>query len=185
MSGVKIMDAKKALYPLIVVFFILGLVIGYAIHKPETIEKIQYVDRIVTTTATPVTTSPTATASATLPGSPAATAITPDFTVKNYDPSKDKPTVTMELANMAVNPNSVSIHVGDIVLIKITDIYLQSPGLTLILNTSYKKNLGTMGAVVVTFNNKGTYRVQAEIPSGDPTILPKVYTEREGIIIVN
>ena len=184
MSGVNFMDAKKALYPLIVVFFILGLVIGYAIHKPETIEKIQYVDRIVTATATPVTTSPTATTSPTSTESPTATAIAPDFTVKNYDSSKDKPTVTMELANMAVNPNSVSIHVGDTVLIKITDIYLQSR-LTLILNNSYKKDLGTMGAVVVTFNNNGTYRVQAEIPSGDPTIFPKVYTEREGIIIVN
>ena len=183
MYGVKFMDAKKTLYPLIAVFFILGLVIGYAVHKPVTIEKIQYVDRIVTATATPVTTLPTA-ASPSPTGSPAATAIAPDFTVKNYDPSKDKPTVTMELANMAVNPNSVSIHAGDTVLIKITDIYFQSR-LTLILNNSYKKDLGTMGAVVVTFNTKGTYRVQAEIPSDDPTILPKIYTEREGIIIVS
>jgi hypothetical protein len=186
MFGVKFMDAKKSLYPLIVVFFILGLVIGYAIHKPETIEKIQYVDRIVTATATatPVTTSQTATASPTPTESPNATAIAPDFTVKNYDYSKDKPTVTMVLANMAVNPNSVRIRIGETVLIKITDISLQSP-LTLVLNLSKRINLGTRGAVMITFNTKGTYRVQAEIPSDDPAIIPKVYTEREGIIIVS
>lgn len=107
-----------------------------------------------------------------------------DFTVKNYDSSTDIPTYTIELNNRSVNPNTLSINTGDTVLIKITDIYLQSP-LTLILNFSYKRNLGTTGAVIVTFNNGGTYRIQAEIPSSDPTILPKVYTETEGTITVN
>jgi hypothetical protein len=189
MSGVKFMDAKKALYPLIVILFILGLVIGYTIHKPQTIE---YVNRTVTTTATaivtatatPITTWPTATTSPTPAESPTATPVVPDFTVKNYDFSTDNPTVTIELANMAVNPNTVRIHTGETVLIKITDYSLLSP-MTLILNFSYRRNLGTSGAVTVTFSRKGTYRVQAEIPSNDPNILPKVYTEREGIIIVN
>ncbi len=177
------MDAKKALYPLIVVFFILGLVIGYAIHEPGTIEKIQNVERIVT--ATPVTTSPGATPSPTPTESPTPAAIAPDFTVKEYyDPTKDKVTVTMELVNRATNPESVRIKAGETVLIKITDSSLQYR-LTLILNSSYTKNLGTSGAVVVTFNKKGSYSVKAIIPSSDPSIIPRVYTEREGIIIVN
>ena len=179
------MDAKKNLYPLIVVFFILGLVIGYAIHKPETIEKIQYVDRIVNATATPVTTSPSATASPTPAESPTATPIAPDFTVKEYyDPAKDKVTVTMELVNRATTPDTVRIMAGETVLIKIIETSLQSR-LTLILNSSYTKNLGTSGAVVVTFNKKGSYSVKAIIPSSDPSIIPIVYTEREGKIIVN
>ena len=175
---VKIMDPNnKTLIPLIIVFFVFGIVIGYAIHKPPPIEteKIVEMDKIVTATATATpTTAPIVTATATAAAT-AAPAIS-DFTVKTYDPSKDTPANTIELTSNGANPNAISVRPGDSVLIKITGYSSQSP-LTLILNATEERNLGTSGAVVVTFNNKGIYSFKAIIPSGDPNILPKTYAE--------
>ncbi len=172
------MDSKnKTLIPLIIIFFILGIVVGYVAHKPQTIEiekpveKIVYQNTTVYVTVTP-TPAPTATATATAIATPAIS----DFTVKNYDPSKDTPTKTIELTSNGASPNTLSIRPDDSVLIKITDYSSQSP-LTLILNNTYSRNLGTGGAVVVTFNKKGTYSFKAIISSGDPNILPKSYAE--------
>lgn len=177
------MDPKnKTLIPLIIIFFIFGMVVGYAAHKPQTIEKpvekIVYQNTTVYVTVTPtpapiVTATPTATAIAT----PAIS----DFIVKNYEPSKDTPTKTIELTSNGANPNTLSIRPDDSVLIKITGYSSQSP-LTLLLNNTYSRNLGTGGAVVVTFNKKGTYSFKAIISSDDPNILPKSYAE--GIITV-
>ncbi|MCZ7372585.1 MAG: hypothetical protein O8C60_02825 [Candidatus Methanoperedens sp.] len=174
------MDSKDStFYPLIALFFILGLVIGYAIHKPETVQKIQYIDRpvenIVEVTTTPLSTPPASTAAAT--ATPA-----PDFTIRNYDPSIDKPTMTIELVNWRANPEVVTIRVGETVLIKISDYTVQSP-ITFILNSSYKENLGKSGARMITFNKKGTYDFKAVIPSSDPSILPAVYAEKGTIIV--
>ncbi len=175
------MDPKnKTLIPLIIIFFILGIVVGYVAHKPQTIEK------IVTVTVTPIPTPPptltqTPTPTPTLTSTPTAT-VAPtvtDFIIKNYDPSKDTPTKTIELTSNGANPSTLSIRPEDTVLIKITGYSLQSP-LTLnltSLNTSQERNLGTSGAVVVTFNNKGIYSLKAIIPSPDPNILPKTYAE--------
>ncbi len=174
------MDAKDIFYPLIILFFIIGLVIGYAIHRPETVQKIQYVDRtvekVVEVTATPSPTSPTST--------PVSTAIPiPDFTIKQlYDPVNDQPTTTMKLENRRAVPDVVSIHPGDSVSIVITASSVPGP-ITLVLG-SYQRKLGSNGAVFITFNNKGTYNFSAIVPSGDPNILPAVYAEK-GTIIVN
>ena len=173
------MDSKDStFYPLIALFFILGLVIGYAIHKPETVQKIQYIDRPVENiveVTTPLSTPPASTAAAT--ATPA-----PDFTIRNYDPSIDKPTMTIELVNWRANPEVVTIRVGETVLIKIMDYTLQSP-MTLVLNSSFKENLGKSGAKMITFNKKGTYNFITIIPSSDPSILPRTYAEKGSIIV--
>jgi hypothetical protein len=156
---IKIMDPKyKTLIPLVIIFFIFGVVIGYVAHKPETVEK------IITVTITPTPTpAPTPTPTPTIS----------DFTVKIYEPSIDIPTKTIELTKRGAEPDAMSIRSGDTVLIKITD-SPQSP-LTVILNATYSRKLGTSGAVVVTFNKIGTYSLKAIIPSGDPNILPTTY----------
>ncbi|MDO9097988.1 MAG: hypothetical protein Q7U60_07690 [Candidatus Methanoperedens sp.] len=173
------MDPKyKTLIPLIIIFFIFGIVVGYVAHKPQTIEieKIVEKEKIVTVIVTPSPTPALATPTPTPTPTAIATPAISDFTVKNYEPSKDTPTKTIELTSNGANPSALSIRPGDTVLIKITDYTLQSP-LTLILNATYSRNLGTGGAVVVTFNKKGTYIFKAIIPSSDPNILPKSYAD--------
>lgn len=171
------MDSKNnTLYPLIILFFLLGIVVGYVIHKPET--RIEYVNKTIEVESTPtikevetivyVTATPTYVA-------PAATAVVANFSVKVYNPDTDRPTSTMELTNQRFNPQTLSVHTGDTVLVKISDSSLQSP-LIFILD-SYEKSLGTGGAVVVTFNKKGTYNLKAVIPSGDPNATPRSYGE--------
>jgi hypothetical protein len=125
---------------------------------PKEVEKIVYV------TATPTSTVPTSTAAPTVS----------DFTVKNYDPAADVPDYIIKLRNWGADPDTLSISPGNTVLIEITDISLPGP-LTLILNLSYTRNLGKSGAVVVTFNKRGTYSLKAIIPSDDPSVLPKTY----------
>jgi len=174
------MESKyKTLIPLIIIFFIAGVAIGYVAHKPVTIEK------IVTVTVTPIPTpTPTTTPITTLTPistpipTPTATA-TPavsDFTVRNYDPKTDTPTKTIDLTNNGANPSIVSVHPGEAVLIRITGYSSQSP-LTLILNSTYSRNLGTSGAVIVTFNAKGSYSFNAAVPSSDPNVLSRSYAE--------
>ncbi len=172
------MDPKyKTLIPLVVIFFIFGIAVGYAAHKPKTIEKIEYVknETIVTVTVT-VTPIPTQTLSPT--PSPTAT-VTPEisyFTIKNYDPSTDIPKYTIHLRNWAADPATLSIRPSDTVLIKISDTYVPSP-LEIILNNTDRRKLGTSGAVVVTFNKRGTFNLKAMLVSDDPNIVSKQYAE--------
>lgn len=177
------MDSKNnTLYPLIILFFLLGIVVGYVIHKPET--RIEYVNKTIQVESTPtikevekivyVTAAPTYVA-------PAATAVMANFSVKGYNPDTDKPTNTMELANHRFNPQTLSIPTGSTVLIRISDYSLQSP-IILILD-SYQKSLGTSGAVVVTFNKKGIYNLKAVISSGDPYVESQTYGE-EAVVTV-
>jgi hypothetical protein len=177
------MDPRNKTSILFILFFIFGLLVGYVAHKPETIEKIEYINQTievpkivekivevtVTSTSTPIAT-------------PTNTSGISDFTVKNYGPSLDTPAQTIELKNWRASPSTLSIRSGDTVLIKIADYTLMSP-MTLILNNTYNRNLGTSGAVVVTFNKKGIYNLKAIIPSSDPYIIPRTYAE--GIITVN
>lgn len=163
---IKIMDPKnKTLIPLIIIFFIFGVVVGYVAHKPVTIEK------IVTVTITPTpTTTPTPIPTPT----EAATPSVSNFTVKDYyEPSKDIPTYTIQLNNRRADPETLSIRPGDTVLIKITDYTLSSP-LTLTMN-SYSKDLGKSGAAFITFNTIGVYSFKAVIPSSNKNILPETY----------
>ncbi len=172
------MDPRNKTYiPIIIIIFIFGVVLGYVAHKPQTIEKPVYinntVERVVekvvqvTVTPTPIpTVAPTTTAAP----------VISDFTVKNYDPSTDVPTKTIVLSNMRANPDTLSIHPGDTVLIQITDYTLQNP-LTLTLNASYQTNMGTSGAVVVTFNKKGTYSFKALTSTTDPNVLGRLYAD--------
>jgi hypothetical protein len=171
------MDSKNnTLYPLIILFFLLGIVIGYVIHKPET--RIEYVNKTIEVQSTPtikevekivyVTAAPTYVA-------PTTTVVMANFSVKVYNPDTDKPANTMELNNYRFNPQTISIPTGSAVLIKISDYSLQSP-LMLTLD-SYKTNLGTSGAVVVTFNKKGIYNLKAVISSGDPNVISQPYGE--------
>lgn len=169
------MDSKNnTLYPLIILFFLLGIVVGYVIHTPGT--RIEYVNKTIEVQSTPtikevekivyVTAAPTYAA-------PAATAVMANFSVKGYNPDTDKPTNTMELANYRFNPPTLSIPTGSTVLIQISDSSLQSPIILII--DSYEKSLGTGGAVVVTFNKKGIYNLKAVISSGDPNVIPQDY----------
>ncbi len=171
------MDSKNnTLYPLIILFFLLGIVVGYVIHTPET--RIEYVNKTIEVQSTPtikevekivyVTATPTYVA-------PAATAVMANFSVKGYNPDTDKPTNTMELTNYQFNPQTLFIPTGSNVLIEISDYSLQNP-LILTLD-SYERSLGTSGAVVVTFNKKGIYNLKAVISSGDPNVIPQSYGE--------
>lgn len=172
------MESKDTtFYPLIVLFFALGLIIGYVIHKPETIEKVEYInntiEKIVVVTPAQTTISSPAITSTPLP----------DFTVKSlYDPSRDRPFHTIELVNWRATPDELRVRPGESVLIKISDYTLQS-SLTLILNSSHEENLGTSGARMIIFNNKGQYSFDAIIRSPDPSILPRTYAK--GIITVS
>jgi hypothetical protein len=172
------MDSKNnMLYPLIILFFLLGIVVGYVIHNPET--RIEYVNKTIQVESTPtikevekivyVTATPTYAAPA------ATTVVMANFSVKGYNPDTDKPTNTMELINQRFNPQTLSIPTGSTVLIRVSDYTLQSP-LILTLD-SYEKSLGTGGAVVVTFNKKGIYNLKAVISSGDPNVMPQTYGE--------
>ncbi len=171
------MDLKNnTLYPLIIIFFLLGIVVGYVIHQPET--RIEYVNKTTTVESTPtikevektvyVTATPTYVA-------PTATAAVANFSVKVYDPDTDKPTNTMILTNYRFNPQTLSIPTGSTVLIQVSDYTLQNP-LILTLD-SYQTSLGTGGAVVVTFNKKGIYNLKAVISSSDPNVIPQSYGE--------
>ncbi len=181
------MDPKyKTLIPLIAVFFVFGIVVGYVAHKPKTIEKIEYINRtvevIVTVTPTPTTLTPT---TPTPTPTPVATPTISDFTAKNYDKSIDKPTRTIDLVNRRANPDDLSIYPGDTVLIQITEYTLQTPlRLTITsLNMSQERTLTYGGAsAYITFNNKGTYNFKAVAPSSDPNIQPWTYAE--GRIVV-
>jgi hypothetical protein len=176
------MESKyKTLIPLIIIFFIIGVAVGYLAHKPATVT----IEKIVTVTVTPIPTLtaiatpiPTLTAIATpIPTLTAtATPAVSDFTVRNYDLTTDKPAKTIELTRNGPNPVTISVHPGDALLIKISGYSSESP-LTLILNATYSRNLGTSGAVIVTFNTRGSYSFKAIIPSGDPNILPATYGE--------
>ncbi|MDP2767336.1 MAG: hypothetical protein Q8O41_07795 [Candidatus Methanoperedens sp.] len=172
---------NKTLIPLIIIFFIFGAVVGYVAHKPATIEKIVEKEKIVTVTVT-VTPIQTPTPTPTLTPTPIATAAPTviDFTVKNYyDPAKDISTYTIQIRNWGADPNTLSVHQGDSVLIKIADITLLT-SMTLILNSSSQKeenDLGTSGAAFVTFNKKGIYTFKGILRSSDPTILSRTYAE--------
>lgn len=177
------MDAKdNTLYPLIILFFLLGLVVGYVIHKPATVETIQIVNRTVEVPTIKevekivyVTAIPTSTV-------PGVAPVSADFSVKIYDPSTDRPSRTMELTNWRFNPDTLSIRAGETILIKITDLSLQNP-LTLIVNSSYTRNMGRSGAVIVTFNKKGTYDLRAVFTSEDPNIQPTKYGEAATVTV--
>lgn len=188
------MDPKnKTLIPLIIIFFIIGVAVGYVAHKPVTIEKTVTVT--VTPAPTPTPTSiptPSPTTVAPTP-TPTATPTVSDFVVKDYyNPDTDIPDATVVFdVNNVVNPSTVSVHPGQSVLIRITSSPIRYQ-LTLVLNDTAgcspcqppaQKYLGgSGGAAFVTFNNKGTYPFKGIIPSGDPTILPKTYAS--GTIIV-
>lgn len=174
------MDPKyKTLIPLVVIFFIIGIVVGYAAHKPETIVKKEYVENktivTVTVTVTPIP-IPTLTPALIPTSTVAATPEISYFTIKNYDPSTDITKYTINLRNWAADPPTLSIRPGDTVLIKISDTYVPSP-LTIILNNTEKRYLGTSGAVIVTFNKKGTFGLKVMLSSDDPNIIARTYAE--------
>ncbi len=181
------MDPRnRTLIPLIIIFFIFGVIVGYVAHKPETIEKPVFInktievpkiiEKIVEVTPIPAPMAPTS--------APTATPEISDFTVKSYNPFTDIPSYTIGLTNRRAYPDTLSIRPNDSVLIKITDYTLQSP-LTFILNSlnsSYTKNLGKSGAAYIAFNRKGTYTFRAIITTQDPNEAPQEYAK--GTIIV-
>ncbi len=170
------MEPKDStLYPLIILFFILGLVIGYVIHQPGTeikyITSTKEVPKIVETNVE-VTQSPVST---TQPREPEPTQV-PDFEVKIYDPEKDIPVKTIELKNWEAVPKELSIRPGQPVLIKVVDYSQQIPP-NFIMGSYKREPLGTAGQIIVKFNKTGTYDFKAIIPSRDPSILPTIYAE--------
>lgn len=180
------MDTKNTTYILIIIFFIIGVVLGYAVHQPATrdVEKIVYVNTTVPAktpeiaeTAVPVTLTPTP-AAATATSTP----VLPDFKIKAYDPVIDSPTQTITLRNWRADPETMSIYLRDSILIQLTDLSLQKP-VTLIFNSTVEDNLGTSGKRIVTFNKKGIYTFRAIISQSDPNINPNEYAK--GTIIVN
>jgi hypothetical protein len=169
------MESKDStFYPLIVLFFVLGLVIGYVIHQPETqikyinntIEVPTIVEKTVGVTASPTSTAQTPT--------PTSTQV-PDFEVKIYDPEKDKPTKTIEINNWQAVPDQMSIRPGQTVLFQVVN-YPQRAPPNFIMG-SYERKLGTAGQIVITFNKIGTYDFRVVIPSDNPGSLPTEYAK--------
>lgn len=161
-------------YPLIILFFILGLVIGYIIHQPQT--EIKYINNTIEVPAlvkagVEVTASPTSTTPVKTPETTQA----PDFEVKTYDPAKDKPDQIIELTNWQAKPDSLSLRMGETVLIKVVN-YPDQPDPRFIMG-SIERKLGTAGMIIVKFNKIGTYDFKAIIPNADPTINPRTYAE--------
>ncbi|MDO8726371.1 MAG: hypothetical protein Q7J35_09925 [Candidatus Methanoperedens sp.] len=179
------MESKeRTFYSLIILFFVIGLVMGYLIHQPgtevryinNTIEVPKEIPKVVETIGT-MTAAPTATA--TTPG-PTSTPV-PDFEVKNYDAEKDKSVKTIELLNWKATPDDVSIHPGDSILIKVVN-YPASLDVPIFILGSYQKILGNSGMIVIKFNNKGTYDFTVVVSNKDPNVIPKQYAK--GIIRV-
>lgn len=175
---------SKILVPLIIVLFALGLVIGYVIPKPPTIEEpramptpapIPEPTLIPTPIPTPMETPVVTPVPTPLPETPVPTPSISNFTVKGYNPDIDNPTATIEFVNKVARPVTASVRPGETVLFIIKDYTIQSP-LTLVLDTT-ERDLGTTGAAVVTFNLKGTYSYKAIFRSNDPYILPRTYAE--------
>ena len=170
------MESKeRTFYSLIILFFVIGLVIGYMMHQPgteiryinNTIEVPKEVPKVVETI---VEVSPTSTTSA-----PTSTPV-PDFEVKIFDPEKDKPAQTIELVNWKAMPDDVSMRPGETVLIKVVNYpdYQEKPKFIM---GSYEKVLGTSGMIVIKFNNRGTYDFTVIIPNNDPSINPVTYAK--------
>ncbi len=169
------MESKDiTFYPLILLFFVLGLVIGYVIHQPETeikyinntIEVPKIVENSLEGTGTPTSTATTP--------APTSTQI-PDFEVKIYDPAKDKPSETIEITNWQAIPSEISIPLRNTILIKVV-YYPDRPAPYFIMG-SYNEKLGTAGQIVVKFNKKGTFNYKVIIPNEDPNINPMTYAE--------
>ena len=175
------MESKeRTLYSLIILFFVIGLVIGYMMHQPgteiryinNTLEVPEEVPKVVETIGE-VTAAPTITATTPAPTSTPV----PDFEVKIFDPEKDKPTNEILLVNTRkAMPDYVSMHPGGTVLIKVVDYPDQLNELRFIMG-SYQQKLGTSGMIVIKFNNIGTYKFIAIIPNDDPSINPVTYAE--------
>ncbi len=174
------MESKeRTFYSLIILFFVIGLVIGYLIHQPETeiryinntIDVTKEVPKVVGTTAE-VTAAPTAAATTSAPTSTPV----PDFEVKIFDPEKDKPAQTVELVNWKAIPDYVSMHPGETVLIKVVN-YPDNQDSPKFRMGSYEKILGTSGMIVIKFNNRGTYDFTVIIPNNDPSISPVTYAK--------
>jgi len=170
------MESKeRTFYSLIILFFVIGLVIGYMMHQPET--EIRYINNTIEVpkevpkvVETIVEVSPTSTTSA-----PTSTPV-PDFEVKIFDPEKDKPAQTIELVNWKAMPDDVSMRPGETVLIKVVNYpdYQEKPKFIM---GSYEKILGTSGMIVIKFNNRGTYDFTVIIPNNDPSINPVTYAK--------
>jgi hypothetical protein len=173
------MESKeRTFYSLIILFFVIGLVIGYMMHQPET--EIRYINNTIEPKEVPkvvetvVEVSPTSTSISTTPA-PTSTPVT-DFEVKIFDPEKDKPAQTIELMNWKAMPDDVSIHPGQTVLIKVVNYPAQQEPPKFIMG-SYEKILGTSGMIVIKFNNRGTYDFTVIIPNNDPSINPVTYAK--------
>ncbi len=169
------MESKDiTFYPLLVLFFALGLIIGYVVHQPET--EIKYINSTIEVQKNvenkgEVGVSPTSTA--TTPA-PTITQV-PDFEIKIYDPEKDKPSEIIEIVNWQAMPDQISIPLKNTVLIKVVD-YPDRPAPYFMMG-SYNKKLGTAGQIVVIFNKKGTFNYKVVIPDDDPNVMPVTYAE--------
>ncbi len=166
---------ERTFYSLIILFFVIGLVIGYMMHQPET--EIRYINNTIEVPKETskvvekiVEVSPTSTTPA-----PTSTPVT-DFEVKIFDPEKDKPSQTIELVNWKAMPDYVSMHPGETVLIKVVNYPAQQEPPKFIMG-SYQKILGTSGIIVIKFNNRGTYDFTVIIPNNDPSINPVTYAK--------
>ncbi|MFH1323263.1 MAG: hypothetical protein ABIH80_05490 [Methanobacteriota archaeon] len=169
------MESKeRTFYSLIILFFVIGLVIGYMMHQPGT--EIRYINNTEVPKEVPkvvetiVEVSPTSTTPA-----PTSTQV-PDFEVKIFDPEKDKPAQTIELVNWKAMPDYVSMRPGETVLVKVVN-YPANQEKPKFIMGSYQKILGTSGMIVIKFNNRGTYDFTVIIPNNDPSINPVTYAK--------
>lgn len=173
------MDLKNnTLYPLLVLFFVIGLVVGYVIHQPgtevkyvtNTVEVPKIVEKIVEMNATPTPAAAEAT--------PVPTAV-PDFEAKIYDPAKETPTYEIQIIDWDAKPNKISLRPGETVLFKVVRYPgdLQPP--EFVMGSYHNPNIGTAGQIIIKFNKAGTYNFEVNVPPADKNqgILPTPYAK--------
>ncbi len=177
---------NKATIALIIALFVFGVFVGYIYTKhitpvpPPPLTPTPTISYTPTPTQTVSMPSPTITPTLTSP--PSTPTVTPakikeNFTVKQlYDPEKDIPTATIELANYRANPATVRIHPGESVLITFVG-GENIEQLSVTLDTSFERKLRPKGVIYVIFHNKGSYSLKAVIPSDVPNIIPRPYAE--------
>ncbi|MFA4936258.1 MAG: hypothetical protein WC568_10535 [Candidatus Methanoperedens sp.] len=175
------MDPKyKTLIPLIIIFFIFGIVVGYVAHKPQTIEieKVVYinqtVEKIVTVTVTP-TPAPQQ-AEEVLPKETPVVKVPDIIKLEITGTSVATKTITIKAIDYGgINPNPTSLRVNDTAFFRLYEIFQYKKAILQIGENNFE--LGTGSAIYLKFTEKRTYNYKVLVPSSDPNIQPTIYAE--------
>lgn len=169
------MDPKyKTVIPLLIGFFIFGVVVGYVAHKPETIETIVEKERIVTVTVT-VTPTPVPQQTEEIVPKESPVVQVPDI-IKLDGTFVAARTITIKGPRYGgIDPNPTSLRQNEIALFKLYEIFQYQKAMLQI--GQYNFEIKPLGGVFLKFTEKRTYNYKVIIPSNDPNIQPITYAE--------